>query len=173
MPLGSLRDQLLYPYLDCDGENEQEEERGREEEEEEEEEETRRSRVAAANQARAAAKRAQDRQLCRVLREANLEYLLHIQGQGHNDEADSISAALDRILDWPSVLSGGEKQRLSMARLYFHCPKFAFLDECTSAVSAEVEEGLYRKCREKCVHTNTHMDIYAGIYGIRGESPTH
>jgi len=37
----------------------------------------------------------------------------------------------------------GEKQRLAIARLIWHKPKFAILDECTSAVSTKTEEQLY------------------------------
>ncbi len=51
------------------------------------------------------------------------------------------------IEPWQSVLSGGERQRLCIARLMYHRPRFAILDECTSAISVEMQDRVFELCK--------------------------
>lgn len=55
----------------------------------------------------------------------------------------------DAVNDFYDVFSGGEKQRCSMARLIYHKPKFAVLDDCTSATSIESEGPIYEFVKEQ------------------------
>lgn len=78
-----------------------------------------------------------DTELRRTLDEAKLGYLPDREG-GWNTRKE-----------WKDVLSGGEKQRMGVARALWHEPRFAFVDEGTSAVSADVEGHLYDTCKAK------------------------
>ena len=52
------------------------------------------------------------------------------------------------VINWEERLSLGESQRLAMARLFWHKPKFAVIDEATSALSRAMEDKLYLTCQE-------------------------
>lgn len=78
-----------------------------------------------------------DDHLYHILREVKLEYLLKREGNFNVKK------------DWKDVFSGGEKQRMSLARVLFKNPKFVILDESTNAVSTDVEDYLFEMLQRK------------------------
>lgn len=71
-----------------------------------------------------------DADLSSILRILDLQELIPTYGWDAEEE-------------WRDVLSGGLQQRVAMARLYYHKPKYAILDECTSSVTSEMEKVMY------------------------------
>jgi len=71
-----------------------------------------------------------DDALRQALRDALLPHL-----QGHLDEQDA----------WGQKLSGGEQQRLAIARVLLKKPAWVFADEATSALDEPAEKALYEK----------------------------
>lgn len=62
--------------------------------------------------------------------------------------SDRVEGDFDRPADWANMLSLGEQQRLSFARLLLKKPAIAFLDESTSALDEPNEERLYKYLRK-------------------------
>jgi ATP-binding cassette, subfamily D (ALD), peroxisomal long-chain fatty acid import protein len=73
--------------------------------------------------------------LLRILKTLDIAHIVDREG-GWDAEAE-----------WADVLSGGLQQRVAMARLFYHQPKFAILDECTSSVTLEVERVMYEEAK--------------------------
>ena len=61
---------------------------------------------------------------------------------------DRVGGDFSRIVDWTNVLSLGEQQRVSFARIFLHKPVLAFLDESTSSLDEENERLLYQNLQE-------------------------
>ncbi|KYK55277.1 hypothetical protein DCS_07240 [Drechmeria coniospora] len=73
-----------------------------------------------------------DADLLAILKTLGLEHLVELYDEGWDAEAE-----------WRDVLSGGLQQRVAMARLFYHRPKYAILDECTSSVTLDTEKVMY------------------------------
>jgi len=88
-------------------------------------------------------------------------------GLGH------LANELDHADNWPQRLSGGEQQRLGVARAILSKPDWLFLDEATSALDVAAEVALY----ETLVHrlpgagivSITHGDTLDGFHNRRVE----
>lgn len=59
----------------------------------------------------------------------------------------------DPGVEWDHVLSGGEKQRLSFARLLIHRPSIAVIDEATSALDRASQERMMKLIVERLPQT--------------------
>ena len=102
-------------------------------------------------------------QLRTLLRSVDLESLLDRSGGG------------EEVTNWGDILSLGEQQRLGMARLFFHKPRFAILDECTSGVTVEMEERFCRQVQDlgcTCItisHRPALMAFHDVVLNLDGE----
>ena len=80
---------------------------------------------------------------------------------------------LDTDENWATRLSGGEKQRLALARALLVKPDWIFLDEATASLDPEAEADLYRVLKERLPHATlvsiAHRPSVAALHESRLE----
>lgn len=81
--------------------------------------------------------------------EVEEQHLKQVLKQVNLADLDERFGGFDAEQDWADVLSLGEQQRLTFARLLLNKPNYAILDEATSALDLGNEERLYQHLRAK------------------------
>ena len=76
------------------------------------------------------------------------EALQHALTEVHLADLPSRVGGFDTVLKWADVLSIGEQQRIMFVRLFLNNPKYAILDESTSALDEENEAIVYSKLQQ-------------------------
>ena len=61
---------------------------------------------------------------------------------------------LDEVGAWSQTLSGGEQQRLAVARVLLKKPRWIFADEATSALDEATENSVYKSLLDQVKQAN-------------------
>jgi len=78
------------------------------------------------------------------------ELLAALAAVGLGHVASEARGGLERTRRWTEELSLGEQQRIGIARVWLHRPRFAILDEATSANDLAHEANMYRLVALRC-----------------------
>ena len=72
-----------------------------------------------------------------------------VRGVLKSSGLEALGERLDEERNWSMTLSGGEQQRLAVARALLHKPDWLFLDEATSALDEAGEGHIYELLRDR------------------------
>ena len=107
----------------------------------------------------------------------NVAVPLRLAGVGKRDALERASQALSefglgqRLRHRPAQLSGGEKQRVAVARAVIGQPPLVIADEPTGALDAELRDDALRlileACQDKALLLVTHDPVVAARAGAR------
>lgn len=94
-----------------------------------------------------------DKDLVTILESLGIASLLNVQLRGNeynapNDSSATSATGLNAEAEWTDVLSTGNQQRVAAARLFYHRPKYAILDECTSSLTPDIEKTMYDEAKK-------------------------
>ena len=91
-----------------------------------------------------------DNTLCQLLHLLGLAHLLRRSDPGgvESSTVASLTAGLDAVAPWERVLSGGEAQRIGLARVLLSGASIVVLDEATSALDEEWQTVYYSTLRD-------------------------
>jgi putative ATP-binding cassette transporter len=68
-------------------------------------------------------------------------------------ELGHLAHRLNDVAHWTNILSGGEQQRLAVARALIFKPDWLFLDEATASLDEPMEAEVYRQLKERLPST--------------------
>lgn len=86
-------------------------------------------------------------------------------------QLEALIERLDERSNWSLILSGGEQQRIAMARAILTKPDWLFLDEAMSALDEASEQRMYRLLIERLPHSSiisvAHREVATKFHDLR------